>query len=89
MTDKDTPQMHVCIIGCGDVGQRLAASWQADNVQTSAVVRSTESKRKLVARGLDSWQCDLANPDDQLPVLAPNTLIYYFVPPNNAKTPYL
>ena len=81
MTIKDTPQKHVLIAGCGDIGARLARLWQQDGTVVTGIVRSRESAAKLRASKISAVQCDLAIKDSALPDLLPESLIYYFAPP--------
>jgi nucleoside-diphosphate-sugar epimerase len=81
MALKDTPQKHVLIVGCGDIGTRVAGLWQQDGAAVTGIVRSSESAAKLQAIGIAAVQCDLADNQSALPDLSPNSLIYYFAPP--------
>lgn len=81
MIRRNTPQMYVCIVGCGDVGQRLAVSCITEGAELVAVARSNDSLLKLKSQGLTTWQCDLDDSAMVLPSLPPGNLVYYFVPP--------
>jgi nucleoside-diphosphate-sugar epimerase len=81
MATKDTPQMHVLIVGCGDIGTRVAHLWQKDGATVTGIVRTSESLAKLQDAGISAVQCDLADSHAEIPDLLPNSLIYYFAPP--------
>lgn len=81
MTQKDTPQKHVFIIGCGDIGTRVARLWQDNGASVIGVVRSDASRLKLQAAGIDAARCDLSNTEASLPALVPGSIVYYFAPP--------
>jgi nucleoside-diphosphate-sugar epimerase len=51
---------NTIILGCGDVGSRLARQYQARGLPVLGVVRSKEGVDRLAALGLESRQCDLA-----------------------------
>ncbi len=72
---------HVVIIGCGDIGQRVARQWLQRGVQVSALVRSTRQAQVLSAQGITPVTGDLDRPQ-ALPALdLAGTLLYYFAPP--------
>lgn len=72
---------HVVIIGCGDIGQRVACQWLQRGAQVSALVRSTHSAQVLAAQGITPVTGDLDRPQE-LPALdLAGALLYYFVPP--------
>jgi nucleoside-diphosphate-sugar epimerase len=77
---SDATQRGVLIIGCGDTGRRLAASYRAEGRQVTGVVRSESSARALVADGIRPIRCDLDAGD--LPSLpSGGTRVFYFAPP--------
>ncbi len=74
---------HVAIIGCGDIGKRVARLWQARSVPIYASGRSSESSAVLRETGLQPLELDLDRPppaSDIKPLLT-GALVYYFVPP--------
>ena len=79
MTMKDTPQLNVCIVGCGDIGRRVAKLWREQGAAVTGIVRSESSLSQL--SGMNGVLCDLASTESGLPELAENTVIYYFAPP--------
>lgn len=76
----------VLIIGCGDVGRRVAAGERAAGKSVTALVRSTPGAARLNALGLQSVHGDLDIPGSLavLPVQA--ALVYYFAPPPSTGT---
>ena len=74
------PFDNVLIIGCGDVGRRLAAPYRAEGQDVAGVVRSTESAAALTAAGLRPIRCDLDG--DDLPGLpSRRAALFYLAPP--------
>ncbi len=68
------------IVGCGDVGSRLAAVLSDAGESVRAVVRSAESAQALARGGLPVLRCDLD--DDALPEgVSEGETICYLVPP--------
>jgi nucleoside-diphosphate-sugar epimerase len=69
----------VLILGCGDVGRRVARSCQAAGAAVTGLVRSPQSAAQLRDLGIDVVEADLDLP---LPSLASaGTELYYFAPP--------
>jgi len=78
---KDTPRKHVFIIGCGDIGTRVAKLWLHETQDVTGIVRSNESVTDLQRSGIKAMQCDLGDENAVLPDLPPGAIIYYFAPP--------
>ncbi|HEB57767.1 MAG TPA: SDR family oxidoreductase [Gammaproteobacteria bacterium] len=72
----------VTIVGCGDIGLRVARRWQERGHRVTACSRSAERLAQLAAAGLSTCALDLDVPPAAAPTppLA-DTLVYYFVPP--------
>ncbi|HEY9150404.1 MAG TPA: SDR family oxidoreductase [Gammaproteobacteria bacterium] len=69
----------VLILGCGDVGRRVARSCQASGAAVTGLVRSPRSAAQLRDLGIEALVADLDLP---LPSLASaGTELYYFAPP--------
>lgn len=67
----------VLILGCGDIGLRVARALQPAPVR--GVVRTADSARRLAAQGIEAVQLDL---DAPIPALtATGCDLYYFAPP--------
>lgn len=71
----------VTIIGCGDIGRRVARLHRLRGDQVSGWVRSPESAQRLQQLGIATIRADLDRPLVQIPVPQPRTLLYYFAPP--------
>lgn len=82
MTRANTTYQQVLILGCGDIGQRVAARWLQRELQVTGGVRTHNSAQHLQTLGILPVICDLAQTDCCLPAITADTLIYYFVPPN-------
>lgn len=81
MTNKDKPFKNILILGCGDIGRRVAKIWRQTNLPIYGVVRSHASETVLKHLNIMSIQADLDDKTriDSLPVKA--SLLYYFAPP--------
>jgi len=73
--------LNAIIIGCGDIGVRVARQLQSKQYQITAVVRTTESAKKLIMLGVDAAAVDLDQPEPPLPQIPANSLIFYFAAP--------
>lgn len=67
----------VWIIGCGDIGLRVAQRLQQEGRQATGVVRSAQSAARLQAAGVEAVRADL---DGELPPLA-GTVLWFAPPP--------
>jgi len=70
----------VLIIGCGDIGRRVATLCRRQGWRVNALTRQTVTATQLAAQGLTAYVGDLDQPD-KLPALPPAGLIFYFAPP--------
>ena len=70
--------MHNLIIGCGDIGLRVAARAVAAGNRVTGVVRSADSARRVRAVGAETLQQDLDDPALKLPDC---DRLFYFAPP--------
>ena len=71
----------VIVVGCGDVGLRVARDWVDRGAEVTGTVRSTRSAGRLQAAGIQALELDLDAPGDiNLPDLA-GAIIHYHVPP--------
>ncbi|MGB0954375.1 MAG: SDR family oxidoreductase [Panacagrimonas sp.] len=69
----------VDIVGCGDIGIRVAHRLMGRGVRVRGWVRSQQSANALREAGLDAQRLDL---DTDLPPLAPaHACLFYFAPP--------
>ena len=70
----------IYIIGCGDIGLRVASRWQARGASVHALARSAASTTALQARGIAVLNGDLDQPE-KLPPPAAHSRVYFFAPP--------
>jgi len=68
------------IIGCGYIGRRVAAAYQARGEGVRALVRSPESARDLAGRGIEALALDLGQ-GDLAPLAAAGERVFHFAPP--------
>jgi len=74
----------IIIIGCGDIGIRVARRWQKSTSKIIGVVRSEKSAEKLRQNNIQPIVADLDQPN-KLPELSlKKSLVYYFAPPNRS-----
>lgn len=81
-----TPGRTVFIIGCGDIGQRVAKLEAAEGITVQALARSDSSTERLRALGIDSIPGDLDRPDGLTELPTNIGTLYYFAPPRPAGT---
>lgn len=89
MTDKDKPFKHIVIVGCGDIGLRVAKIWKNQGKSVFGVARSEESLNVLRQQHIHAISADLDNPDSLTEFsgrLCKQSLLYYFAPPPSAGT---
>ena len=71
----------VLIIGCGDIGERVALLERAMGRHVMGLVRSERSAQRLRAAGIEPTEADLDVPASLRDLPVKNTLVYYFAPP--------
>ncbi len=71
----------VFIIGCGYIGQRVAALERADGARVLALARSYEAAQRLRAVGIEPVHGDLDDPEGPRGIVATKTFLYYLAPP--------
>jgi len=69
------------MIGCGDIGRRVAARWLAAGAQVNALARSQESAAALAALGITPVAGDLDRPETLRGLGTSGAVLYYFAPP--------
>ena len=69
------------IIGCGDIGMRVAALERAAGHSVTGLARSEDSARRLRAAGIEPIMGDLDIPSSLAGLPLTNTVVYYFAPP--------
>ena len=72
--------MGVTIIGCGDIGTRLAVAYQKSDFDVTGWVATDESVGRLQQQGIGALQINLDQTSPQAGSLA-GELLFYFVPP--------
>lgn len=84
MTNKDKPFKHIVIVGCGDIGKRVAKIWKNQGKSVFGAVRSEENLNSLRQQHIHAISVDL---DDAKSLgefagkLTQESLLYYFAPP--------
>jgi nucleoside-diphosphate-sugar epimerase len=72
--------MGVTIVGCGDIGTRVALAYAAEGEQVSGFVRTQQSVERLRDAGIDACQIDLDQPLVAMDKIDAR-LLFYFAPP--------
>lgn len=81
MTDKDKPFKYVLIIGCGDIGRRVAAIWKQRGKSVFGIARSEENLSSLRQQHIHTISADLDDPDSLAGLPSEHSLLYYLAPP--------
>ncbi len=82
MQKKDKPFSAILIIGCGDIGRRVAKNWLEQGYDVHGLVRSADSAAQLEMSGIQPHLVDLDTIEqDKPPLPLENVLLYYFAPP--------
>lgn len=71
----------VLIIGCGDIGRRVARIWKDRGARVTGVVQSAISAAEIRAAGITALRLDLDGELAAAEIPAAGTLLYYFAPP--------
>ncbi|MEW6645967.1 MAG: SDR family oxidoreductase [Pseudomonadota bacterium] len=71
----------IFIIGCGDIGLRVARLWQARGHTVQALARSDEAAARLTAAGITPVRGDLDIPTTLVTLPLNGATVYYFAPP--------
>jgi nucleoside-diphosphate-sugar epimerase len=72
---------EVLIVGCGDIGRRVALLLQAAGREVTGLVRSKESVVSLAEAGIRSLAANLNDPDELGNLSVAGALVFYFAPP--------
>ncbi len=75
--------LNAIIIGCGDIGVRVAQQLQ-QQYQVTGIVRSAKPAAKLKPCGFNMAIFDLDQLGFALPAMPSNSLIFYFAPPTES-----
>lgn len=84
MTNKDKPFKHIVIVGCGDIGLRVAKIWKNQGKSVFGVARSEENLNALRHQHIHAIAADLDDLNTLTELngqLSKQSLLYYFVPP--------
>jgi len=84
MNDKDKPFKHIVIVGCGDIGQRVAKIWKNQGKSVFGLARSEDSLNTLRQQHIHAVSADLDNAESLSDLdarLTKESLLYYFAPP--------
>lgn len=73
----------VLIIGCGDIGRRVAALRRDNCVTIFGLARSEESAARMAAEGIEPIHADLAARETLAGLPTAGAEVYYFAPPPN------
>ena len=71
----------VLIIGCGDIGERVARLERSEGRSVAGMVRSEKSARRLRAAGIQPITLDLDAPASLNNLSVKDAVVYYFAPP--------
>jgi nucleoside-diphosphate-sugar epimerase len=71
----------VLIVGCGDIGRRVARLESAEGRGVYGLARSPETAARLVRQGIAAVHGDLDKPDSLAGLSGGWTTLYYFAPP--------
>jgi nucleoside-diphosphate-sugar epimerase len=71
----------VFIVGCGDVGARVARIWAARGGRVAALARSAESAARLARLGIEPVRGDLDDPGTLRGIPTRGAFLYYLAPP--------
>lgn len=72
--------LHIYIIGCGDIGLRVAMLWLARGASVYALARNAAGATALQARSIKALCGDLDQPE-KLPPPPAHSVVYFFAPP--------
>lgn len=72
---------NIVIIGCGDIGQRVAARWQARKAHVVGVSRNPLACEAMREEGIEPILADLDNPASLAGLAVNDMIVYYFAPP--------
>lgn len=76
----------VFIVGCGDIGRRVAALEIAEGRSVAGLARSDEAAGSLERRGIRAVRGDLDRPESLAGLPAAPEVLHYFAPPPAAGT---
>lgn len=71
----------IFVVGCGDIGQRVARLWRARGAEVRALARSEAAAARLAAAGITPVAGDLDTPASLGTLPLNGATVYYFAPP--------
>lgn len=71
----------VFIVGCGDIGERVARLWRLRGLMVRALARSKASAERLRSLGIEPCSGDLDQPTSLGDFALAGYVLYYFAPP--------
>jgi nucleoside-diphosphate-sugar epimerase len=71
----------VLIVGCGDIGERVARLERLEGFAVAGLIRSEKSARRLRDAGIQPIMADLDGPASLNNLPVKNAVVYYFAPP--------
>jgi len=77
---------EITIIGCGDIGRRVAALYRHEGTTPAGMVHSKESAQALSALDIAPIQADLDNTETLSSTEYKDNLVFYFAPPPQTGT---
>lgn len=81
MTPAVKPPEMIFIVGCGDIGNRVARLWQAQGIRVIGLARKPGHLAELEKQQITPWQADLDDPASLTGLPTRQALVYYFAPP--------
>ena len=69
------------IIGCGNIGRRVARLYQMQGIQARATVQSKESQQHCLLKGIKAILLNLDNDESKLTINSSQSSLFYFTPP--------
>ncbi|MDJ0806238.1 MAG: SDR family oxidoreductase [Gammaproteobacteria bacterium] len=76
---------ELSIVGCGDIGRRVAGACLAQGDRVMGWVRTAVSLERLESLGIHARQVDLDNPVAQIPEVEGQWLFYFAPPPSSGR----
>lgn len=77
---------EITIIGCGDIGLRVASCYQSEGAKPHGLVKSKASLKALSAANIVPIQADLDIPDTLSGIVYRDNIVFYFAPPPRTGT---
>lgn len=72
---------QVFIVGCGDIGERVAAIEKRDGARVLGLARSEARTERLRSEGIKPVRADLDDPSSLIRLPTGVSVLYYFAPP--------